>query len=80
MQIAYKTGVDDQFVGLSAPIFAGWNMRALPFDGVDELMGTLENLALNQPRATASVRLAGGMATRSNVCQQRFEVGSLVVQ
>ena len=55
-------------------------MRTLPFDSVGELMGSLKDLALKQTRATASVRLAGGMATRSNVCQQRFEVGSLVVQ
>ena len=32
MQIVIKTGVDDQFAGLSAQIFAGRNMRALPFD------------------------------------------------
>ena len=72
MQIAIKTGVDDQFAGLSAQIFAGRNMRALPFDNVDELMGSLEDLAMSQTRATASVRLAGGMTTRSNVYQQAF--------
>ena len=47
-------------------------MRALPFDSVDGLMGSLEDLAMNQTRATASVRLAGGMTTRSNVYQQAF--------
>ena len=70
MQIAIKTGVDDQFAGLSAQIFAGRNMRALPFDSVDELMGSLEDLSLNQTRATSSVRLAGGMNTRSKEYQQ----------
>ena len=35
-------------------------------------MGSLEDLAMNQTRATASVRLAGGMTTRSNVYQQAF--------
>ena len=72
MQIAIKTGVDDQFAGLSAQIFAGRNMRALPFDSVDELMGSLEDLSLNQTRATASVRLAGGMNTRSKAYQSAF--------
>ena len=72
MQIAIKTGVDDQFAGLSAQIFAARNMRALPFDSVDELMGSLEDLSLNQTRATASVRLAGGMKTRSKEYQQAF--------
>ena len=47
-------------------------MRALPFDSVDELMGSLEDLSLNQTRATASVRLAGGMNTRSKEYQQAF--------
>ena len=45
MQIAIKTGVEDQFAGLTTQIFAGRNMRALPFDSVDELMGSLEDLA-----------------------------------
>ena len=62
-QIAITTGVYDQFTGLSAPIFAGRNMRELPFHIVDELMGSLEDLFMNQTRATASVRLAGGMNT-----------------
>ena len=48
------------------------NMRALPFDSVDELMGSLEDLSLNQMRATASVRSAGGMNTRSKEYQQAF--------
>ena len=47
MQIAIKTGVDDQFAGLSPQIFTGRNMRALPFDSIDELMGSLEDLAMN---------------------------------
>ena len=72
MQIAIKTGVDDQFAGLSAQIFAGGNMRALPFDSVEELMGSLEDLSLNQTKASASVRLAGGMNTRSQEYQQAF--------
>ena len=48
-------------------------MRTLPFDSVGELMGSLKDLALKQPRATASVRLAGGMATRSKVFNQAFK-------
>ena len=59
MQTAIKTGVDDQYAGLSAQIFAGRNLRALPFDTVDELMLSLDDLALNQTRATASVRMGG---------------------
>ena len=50
-------------------------MRALPSDSVDELMGSLEDLATNQTRATASVRLAGGM-TRKYI-SKRSEVNSL---
>ena len=40
LQIAIKTGVDDQFAGLGAQIFAGRNLRTLPFNSVDELMGS----------------------------------------
>ena len=76
MRIVIKTGVDDQFAGLSAQFFAGRNMRTLPFDSVDELMGSLEDLSLNQTRATASVRLAGGMNTRSKEYQQALEISS----
>ena len=47
MQIAIETGVDDQFAGLSPQIFTGRNMRALPFDSIDELMGSLGDLAMN---------------------------------
>ena len=47
-------------------------MRALPFDSVDELMGSLEDLSMNQTRATASVRFASGMTTRSKGYQQSF--------
>ena len=32
MQIAIKTGEDDQFADLGAQIFAGRNLRTLPFD------------------------------------------------
>ena len=60
MQIAIKTGVHDQCAGLSAQFFTGRNLRALPFDSVDDLMESLEDLALNQTRATAFVRLSGG--------------------
>lgn len=42
--------------------FAG---SAYPVDSVDEVMGALEDLAFNQARATASVRLTGGIMTRS---------------
>ena len=38
----------------------------MPFNSVDELMGSLEDLALNQTRATASVRLSGRVATHNN--------------
>ena len=73
MQIAIKTGVDDQFSILNAQIFAGRNLRALPFDSVDELMASLDDLALNQTQATASGRVGdGGMATRSKVYNQAF--------
>ena len=45
----------------------------MPFDSVDELMGSLEDLALNQTRATASVRLTvGGMETRSKTYNEAF--------
>ena len=66
LQIAIKTGVDDQCAGLGAQIFAGRNLRTLPFNSIDELMGSLEDLALNQTRATASVRLSEGVATHNN--------------
>ena len=59
MLIAIKTGVDDQFAGLSAHTFAGRSMRVLPFDSVDDLMESLEDLALNQTRATACT-VSGG--------------------
>ena len=39
MQIAIKTGVDDQFAGLSSQIFAGRNMSALPFNGLARRSG-----------------------------------------
>lgn len=66
------------FAGLSAQYFAGQNIRAFRFYSVYEVMGSLEDLAPNQTRVTASVRLAGGMATRSRV--KRWEVGNTVVQ
>ena len=72
MQLALKTEVDDQFAGLSAQTFAGRSMRVLPFDSVDDLMESLEDVALNQTRETASVRLAGGMSTRSRTYNQAF--------
>ena len=46
MQIVLITGGNDQFAGLSDQIFAGRNTRALPFDSVDELMGSLEDLVM----------------------------------
>ncbi|CAN0543243.1 unnamed protein product, partial [Laminaria digitata] len=64
--------VDDQFAVLGAQIFSGRNMTALPFSSVDSLMRSLEDLSLNQTRATTSVRLAGGMATRSKTYNQAF--------
>ena len=72
MQIAIKTGVDDQFAGLSAQIFAGRNMRALPFDSIDELMGSREDLSLNQTRATASVRVAAVSYTHLTLPTKRI--------
>ena len=68
MQIATKTGLDDQFEGLSAQFFVGRNLRAQPFGSVYELLGSTEDLALNQTRATSSVRVSGGMATPSRTC------------
>ena len=47
-------------------------MRVLPFDSVDELMGSLEDLSMNQTRATASVNLSAGMNTRSKEYHQAF--------
>ena len=72
IQIAIKTGVDDQFAGLSPQIFEGRSMRAFPFDSVDDLMEWLEDLALSQTRATAPVRSAGGKVTRSRTYNQAF--------
>ena len=73
IKVAVKTGVDDQFPSLSAFIFGGRNTRSLPFDSVNDLMGSLEDLSLNQARATASARLAGGsMTTRSKSYNQAF--------
>ncbi|CAN0539019.1 unnamed protein product, partial [Laminaria digitata] len=43
LQIAIKTGVDDQFAVLGAQIFSGRNMTALPFSSVDSLMRSLED-------------------------------------
>ena len=66
MQIAIKTGVDDQFPSLGALRLLVRNTRSSPFDNVDDLMGSLEDLSFNQKRATASARLAGGgMMARS---------------
>lgn len=75
IQVAIKTGVDDQFTGLSAQILACCHSRVVPFDGVDKLIGFLEDLALNQTRVTASVRLVGGnscLGTRSKTYNQAF--------
>ena len=36
------------------------------------MMGSPEDLAMNETRAAVSVRLAGGMTTRSKVCQRTF--------
>ena len=65
LQIAIKTGVDDQFAGLGSQFFAGSNLRTLPFNSVDDLMGSSGDLALDQTRATASVCLSGGVATHN---------------
>ena len=46
-------------------------MLTLPFNSVDELTGSLGDLALNQTRATASVRLSGGVATHNNGINSR---------
>lgn len=71
MQIAVNTGIDDQFTGLRAQIFTGRNVHALQFDTVPELMGTLEDLSLNQIRAAASVRI-GGTAHRPVTRSQSY--------
>lgn len=72
LQIAIKTGVDDQFAVLGAQIFSGRNMTAVPYSSVDGLMGALEDLSLNQTMATASARMTGGMTTRSKSYNQAF--------
>ena len=72
MQTAIKTRVVDQLAGLSALFFAGKNMRALPFDRVEELMESWEDLALNQAIETAPVRLAGGMVIWPRTYNQAF--------
>lgn len=54
MQLAIKTSIDDQYATWS--IFAGRNLLAFPFDNVDALMGTLEDLSLNQTPAAKSTR------------------------
>lgn len=66
MQIAIKTGVYDQFAGLSTQIFAGRNLRTLPFDSIDGIMRFWEDLVVNQTGSTAWVRLSGGGATQNN--------------
>ena len=43
IQIAIKTGVDGQLAGFECAILAGRNLRGVPFDSVDELMGSLED-------------------------------------
>ena len=56
VQVAIKTALDDQFAGLSAQIFVGRNMKVVPFGSVDDLLESLEDLALNQTQATPSRR------------------------
>ena len=41
-------------------------MRTLPFNSVDQLMGSLEDLALNQTCATVSLRLSRGVETHND--------------
>ena len=56
VQVAIKAALDDQFAGLSAQIFVGRNMKVVPFASVDDLLESLEDLALNQTQATPSRR------------------------
>ena len=72
MQLANKTSVYNQYPSLSAQRFAGRNMRSVPFDCVDDLLGAL---SLNQTTACASSRLNGGggaSATRSRTYAKAF--------
>ena len=48
MQVAIKAASDDQFAGLNAQIFVGRSMKVVPFSSVDDLLESLEDLALNQ--------------------------------
>ena len=59
IQVAVKTCIDDQYASLGAQILANRNLRALPLDSVDELMRVLEDLSLNDTRASVSSRGLG---------------------
>ena len=75
LQVAIKTSIHDQYVPLSAQIFAGRNMRTVPFDTVDDLMRALDDLSLNQSVASPSSRMHGGgnpMVTRSKTYARAF--------
>ena len=60
MQIAIKTGVDDQFAGLSAHFFAGRNMRALLFDSVDDFDGIFGGPSVESDQSHRVRRIIGG--------------------
>ena len=66
MRVAVKASIDDQFATLAASISAGRNRSAVPFGSVEELRGSLGDLAMNRTPATAATRLgprkAGGRA------------------
>lgn len=72
IQLAIKTCIDDQYASLGAQIIANRNMRALPFDSVDGLMRVIEDLSLNNTRASASSRGLGVLQTYSHQYSQGY--------
>ena len=66
IQIAVKTCIDDQYASLGAQIFSNRNLRALPLDSVDKLMRVLEDLSLNNTRASVSPRGLGVLQSYSH--------------
>ena len=56
VQVTIQAALDDESVGLSAHIFVRRNMKVVPFASVDDLLESLEDLALNQTQATPSRR------------------------
>lgn len=74
-QLAIQPSIDYQYAPRSVQIFAGRNMRTVPFDTVDDLMRALDDLSLNQSVASPSSRMHGGgnpMVTRSKTYARAF--------